>query len=152
MSQPPQQPILVLSRKKPHLILFMTLVVLSGLLYLIEGSVDSRIPDWLARTWACFLLFSGSVNLIAHLQGWDRERGMYVERGALWIQSAAVLAYGAALPQYLGWGLSSAVSMSAAAAWAAANLWEVFLIGGDLRLIGAVRRLTPPGGGNAGDE
>lgn len=152
MNQPTDQPILVLSRKKPHLIFFMVLVVLSGLAYFVEGPVENEIPDWLGRTWAGFLLWSGSVALIAHLQRWDRERGMHVERGALTIQSAAVLAYGACLPQYLGWTPGTFISILAALAWAAANFAEVHLIGSDLKLISAMRRLTLPRSDNAADR
>lgn len=139
----PDQPILVLSRKKPHLILFMVLVVLSGLLAFVDGGTDDSLPGWLTRVWGGFLLFSGSVALVAHLQRWDRERGMHVERGALTMQAGAVIAYGMALPVYLGWSIPAGISLLAALAWAAANFWEVYLISADLKMISTVRRLTP---------
>lgn len=150
MTQPSDQPILVLSRKKPHLILLLILSVLSGLAYFLDGPVEPKIPQWLAQAWAVVLLFSGGLALVAHLQRWDRERGMHVERGALTLQAAAVTGYGLALPAYLGWQAQTAVSLLAAATWAGTNLWEVRLIGEDLKLISAVRRLTPRSG-NASD-
>lgn len=151
MNPPPEQPILVLSRKKPHLLLILVLSVLSGIGYFVEGAVEPELPDWLARSWAGVLLVSGGFALVAHLQRWDRERGMHVERGALTIQGAAVLAYGACLPQYLGWTPSVIISIIAAIVWAGTNFWEVSLIGADLKLIAAVRSLTP-GSGNASDQ
>lgn len=135
------QPILVLSRKKPHLIFILVLCLLSGLGIFITGSDDPELPDWITRSWAGFLLVSSMVALGAHFQKWDRERGMYVERGALTIQSAAVLAYGATLPQYLGWNAEVFFSIAAMVTFAAANLWEVQLIGADLKLIATVRSM-----------
>ena len=138
----PDQPILVLSRKKPHLILFMVLVIMSGLLAVTEGSSGGDLPDWLTRTWGALLIFSGSVALVAHVQRLDRERGMLVERGALIMQAGAVMAYGLAVPSYLGWTMPMVVTLLAALSWAAANFWEVYLIGADLKLIYATRRLS----------
>lgn len=136
-------PILVLSRKKPHLILFLILTILSGLSFFAGGSVSGELPNWLVRSWSGFLLVSGSAALIAHLQRWDRERGMHAERGALSLQSGAVLIYGALLPVYVGWSAPILISVFAAIAWAAANLWEVWLITADLKMINAVRAITP---------
>lgn len=142
MDRPPDQPILVLSRKKPHLILFMIIVVLSGLVVYVAPPEQTDVPDWLAHIWSWVLMATGSVALLAHLQRWDRERGMYVERGALWIQSAAVLGYGIALPNWLPWDGGLIISLVVAAAWAGFNLWEVQLIGLDLKLISVARRLA----------
>lgn len=141
--QPDHPPILVLSRKKPHLILLLVLSVLSGLSIFAGGADEPQMPNWLSHSWAAFLIISGSLALIAHLQRWDRERGMHVERGSLTIQAAAVIAYALTLPTYFGWGAPTMITFLAAAAWSGANLWEVKLISGDLQLIKAVRRITP---------
>ena len=68
----------------------------------------------------------------------------------MWIQSGAVLGYAACLPEYVGWGPVTVISILAAIAWSAANFWEVRLIGADLKMIAAVRRLSP-GGDDAAD-
>lgn len=149
MDQPTGEPILVLSRKKPHLILFMIVVFFSGLIVYVDPPEQTDVPDWIAHIWSWVLMVTGSVSLIAHLQKWDRERGMYVERGSLWIQSAAVLGYASVLPNWLEWDGGLVISMIIAAAWAGFNLWEVYLIGADLKMIGAVRKLTNPGGDDA---
>lgn len=135
------QPILVLSRKKPHLILFMIIVILSGLVVFVDPPAETDVPDWLAHVWSVLLLVTGSLGLLAHLQRWDRERGMYVERGTLTIQSAAVICYGAILPVWIPWGGGLVISLLAAAAWAGFNMWEVVLIGRDLDLIATVRKM-----------
>ena len=145
MTDPPDeeqpQPILVLSRKKPHLILFMIIVILSGLVVFVDPPEQTDVPDWLAKAWAGLLLATGSISLLAHIQRLDRERGMYVERGMLTIQSAAVVCYAAALPTWIPWDGGLVISMVAATAWAGFNMWEVFLIGKDLQLIAAARSL-----------
>lgn len=151
MTQPPEQPILVLFRKKPHLIFLLVASVVSGLLVFAGGSTEADLPTWLVRAWSGVELMSGGIALIAHLQRWDRERGMRVERGSLTIQAAAVIAYGMALPVYLGWPVDVIAALIVASAWAGANLWEVRLIGADLKLIAAVRSLTP-GSVNASAE
>lgn len=152
MDQPTGEPILVLSRKKPHLILFMIIVILSGLVVYVDPPQQTDVPDWLAHVWSWVLMITGTVSLVAHLQKWDRERGMYVERGALWIQSAGVLGYAAVLPNWLKLDGGLIISLIAAVAWAGFNLWEVQLIGSDLKMIGAVRQLTLPGGNDASDD
>lgn len=119
----------------------MIIVILSGLAVFVGASEDTDVPDWLAHVWAVLLLATGSLGLLAHLQRWDRERGMYVERGMLTIQSAAVVCYGAILPVWLPWDGSLVISLLAAAAWAGFNLWEVVLIGKDLDLIATVRKM-----------
>lgn len=149
MNQPPDQPILVLSRKKPHLILLLILSILTGIGYFFQGPQDQEIPHWLAQTWAMMLLITGTMALIAHLTRWDRERGMYVERGALTLQAAAVSGYALALPGILGWQADTAIALLAGAAWVGTNLWEVREITKDLKLISAVRRLDR-GSDNAG--
>lgn len=136
------QPILVLSRKKPHLILIMLASLLTGVVVFGGGSLDPHVPGWLARLWGGTAGVTGALALLAHLQRWDRERGMYVERGTLLIQSGAVLGYGLALVGLLGWGVDAVASGVLALAWAGANMWEVRLIGTDLRTIAAVRRLN----------
>lgn len=77
---------------------------------------------------------------------------MYVERGALTIQSAAVLAYGATLPQYLGWNAEVFFSIASMVTFAAANLWEVFLIGADLKLIATIRSMGAGRSDDTADE
>lgn len=140
----PDQPrILVLSRKKPHLIFLMGLAVLSGISLAVEGGTDDPVPTWLVRLWAAFLFSTGLIALISHLQKWDRERGMHVERGALIMQAAAVLCYVMCLPVYLGWEIGPILSIIAGIWWAGTNYWEVRLIGQDLKMISAVRRVTP---------
>ena len=137
-----EQPILVLSRKKPHLLFIMVASVLTGAVVFLGGSVNEEIPGWLARLWGGMALGTGAVALLAHLQRWDRERGMYVERGSLLIQSGAVLGYGCAIVGLLGWNVDAVGALATALAWAGANLWEVRLIGADLRIISSVRKLT----------
>lgn len=68
---------------------------------------------------------------------------MYVERGALTMQAGGVLAYAVCLPVFLGWTAAVILSLVVAGAWVWANLWEVKLIGADLKLISIARRLTP---------
>lgn len=135
-----EQPILVLSRKKPHLLLVLVLSLISGL-GLFLGTDTGGVPLWLARVWAGQLLVSGSIAMWAHLTKTDRERGMRIERGALTLQAAAVIAYVMALPVVLGWRIDVVLALPTGAAWAVANLWEVKLISADLGLIGTVRRM-----------
>lgn len=135
-------PILVLSRKKPHLILLLILSVLSGISVFLTDA-NPNVPDWLSRMWGISLLLSGVTALVAHLQRTDRERGMYVERGALALQSGAVMVYVATLTSFLPWGAEIFITLLAGIAWAGANMWEVKLISSDLKMIHAIRAVTP---------
>ena len=137
-----EQPILVLSRKKPHLMLIMLASLMTAVVVFGGGSLDERLPVWLQQLWGGTSGATGALALLAHLQRWDRERGMFVERGLLLVQSGAVLGYGLAIVGLLGWNVDAISSLVLALAWAGANLWEVRLIGTDLRLISAVRRLN----------
>lgn len=140
MSSPVQQPVVVLSRRKPHLIFILVLSVITGVSIFI-GNTDSEIPLWLQRIWAGSCSISGALALIAHLQRWDRERGMFAERGALVMQCAAIIAYVLALPIYIHDVESVAVAFATAAAWVGANLWEVKLISTDLEMINAAFKM-----------
>lgn len=140
MTQPPEQTILVLSRKKPHLIFLMGLGVITGLSVALGGPVDEDSPLWLSHAWAVMVGITSLVILLSHLWRWDRERGMWIERGALWIQAGGVLAYTMALPTWTGVNAPSILTIVAGAWWAGTNIWEVREIAKDLRLISAVRR------------
>lgn len=130
--------LLVLSRRKPHLILFMILSALSGLAYFLgpaeSGAINSEMPSWVQPAWAVCLLFSGTIGIYGALIYRSRlVKGMMVERGALLIQSGAVVFYGGALVIASGW--AGTISAGAAIAWAGANIWEAKLITQDLKLI-----------------
>lgn len=145
MSQPLNQPIIILSRRKPHLILLLILSILTGVSVVLNGAPEERLPDWIEYLWGGALFFSGGITLLAHLQRWDREKGMGVERGALTLQSAAVITYGLMLPAYLGWTAETALSLLATVSWAWANLWEVKLITADLKLLATMHQLKRKG-------
>lgn len=140
MSSPVHQPVVVLSRRKPHLIFILVLSILTGVSIFL-GEVDPDFPVWLQRVWGAACSISGAVTLVAHLQGWDRERGMYAERGGLIIQCAAIVAYILALPLYLKLDTELVIAYITAACWVGANMWEVKLISADLGMIGAARKL-----------
>lgn len=135
-------PILVLSRKKPHLIFIQLLVVLSGISAFL-GDAAEGVPSWLTHAWGVALLFTGAASLISHLQRLDRERGMYVERGALSLQSGVVLLYAGAITAYASHDALLVIAMLTAISWSASNMWEVKLISNDLKMINAMRAITP---------
>lgn len=147
-AEPSAAPILVLSRRKPHFMLIAVASIMTGIVAFGGGSLDHRIPVWLQQTWGGTAGVTGALSLLAHLQRWDRERGMYVERGTLCIQSGAVLGYGVALVGLLGWNVDAVSSLVIALAWAGANLWEVKLIGSDLGLINEIRKARRGGRGD----
>lgn len=137
---PPGQKILVLSRRKPHLMLILLLSILSGISIFVSEPVPG-LPSWLQQAWATSCMLSGIGALIAHLQKWDRERGMYAERGMLIIQSAAVITYALSLPSLLGWTSDVVIALITAALWSGANLWEVKLISDDIGMLSTARKL-----------
>lgn len=133
-----RQMVYVLSRQKPHLMLFMILSILSGIAYLLgpaeSAALENELPTWVPPVWAWFLLMSGLVGMWGMVwQRWQVERGMLLERGALLIQAGAILLYGGVLVVANGW--AATVSAGAALVWAGANFWESRLILRDLRML-----------------
>lgn len=127
--------VLVLSRQKPHLILFLVLSLLSGIGYLAsdpkENPGSGKLPAHVSSTWAWLLVVTGLIGLAGIVwQRWHVERGMLVERGALLLQSGAVVVYAGFLAGYHPpqWALS----VTAAAVWSGINIWEARLIKRDL--------------------
>lgn len=139
MSLPPDMPLLILSRRKPHLILIMSLGVLTGVSVLLGGEIDETVPRWIGYTWAGALSISSFFVLLGNLARLDREKGMHVERGALTMQTAAVLAYGFCIMLYSGWHAGPVLSLLASWIWGGINLWEVKLITVDLRMLNVLR-------------
>lgn len=136
-----RQTIVVLSRQKPHLVLFLVLSILSGVAYL-TGSPDATpgqgdLPPYVSAVWAWALLVTGSLGVAGILwQRWYVLRGMYLERSALLLQASGVTVYAGFLSAYQpdDW-LISAV---AGGVWAVINVWEARLIKRDLGMIEGV--------------
>lgn len=143
MSSTHSPPIVVLARKKPHLILFEIVVFLSGLSVFVTDP-GNEVPAWLNRMWGATLIATSMMILIGHLQRLDRERGLYVERAAFSLQSGLVLLYVGLIIAYARTEAAQLIiAIITALAWAVTNMWEVKLITTDLKTIDAVRALTP---------
>lgn len=124
--------VLVLSRQRPHLILFLVLSVLTGVAYYTTTSQPSPIPPWLAQAWAIVLGVTGCMGLAGIAwQRWHLERGMLLERGALMLQSGFVVAYVGLAGRYVPAG-EWVLLLVIAAVWAFVNLWEARLLARDL--------------------
>lgn len=133
-----RQTIVVFSRQKPHLVLFLVLSFLSGVAFL-TGEPEATpgkgdLPHHVAAGWAWVLLVTGTMGLAGIVwQRWHVIRGMYLERGALLLQSSAVVLFAGFLVAYRprDW----LASVIAAAVWSGVNVWEARLIKRDLSLI-----------------
>lgn len=128
--------VLVLTRQKPHMIAFAVVAAMSGIGFLVRDPGDTpgqgKLPHGVSSAWAWCLVVTGFLTLVGILwQRWHFERGMLFARGALLLQSGAIIVYLGFLVGYLRWGATTAVI--AGLFWAWMNMWEAVLIKRDLQ-------------------
>lgn len=134
--------VLVTGRHRPHELLLLAVSVLLGVSYLVRvpapQTLTATVPRGVVLLWAGGLVLSGIIGLTGCLWRGDITIGLGLERGALFMSTAALVLIGAVI--IAATGMRGLFSAGIVVAWGLANVVRCYQITKDLRLIAAAHK------------
>lgn len=129
---------MITGRGRPHEVMLLIASVLLGSAYLVgtrpPPTMAQLLPHWAVLVWAVTYVGSGVLGLVGCYWRGDIRDGLGVERGAMLMHTAPVWLYVLALAVH-GARPGALVAGGVFFAWGCANLWRVWIITRDLRVI-----------------
>lgn len=130
-------PVVVTGRRRPHQVALLAVSLVLGVTFFAgwappPTTVDAIASTWVRPLWYGLLLASGTVGLVA---AWlpDIRTGLLLERVAMLLSTPALALYIIPIFVIAGWrGVGAGAFLIF---WAAANVWRIVQISGDLREI-----------------
>jgi len=130
-------PVVVTGRRRPHQVALLAVSLVLGVTFFAgwappPTTVDAVAPTWVRPLWYGLLLVSGGTGLVA---AWlpDIRTGLLLERVAMLLSTPALALY--IIPIFVVGGMRGVGAGAFLTFWAAANLWRIVQITGDLRQI-----------------
>lgn len=138
-------PWLLYSRKSPHKLLLMAVLVLLGASYLagakLPDSVAATNSAWATHLWSGALFLSGVTGFAGVYWRGDIVRGLRLEEASMYLGTAAIWLYAASVFGHFGWqALAAGLTYIL---WGAANMWRAVQIRADLKRLKAMIEGVP---------